>query len=558
MVSMAKPAPPTPPRPRRPRRPTLGDLLAGISVAMIAVPQALAYAELAGMPAYTGLYAVALPAVGAALFVSSPYLQTGPVATTSLLTLGVLSAIAVPGDANYVVLAALLAVVVGAVRILVGLMGLGGVAYLLAQPVLMGFMSAAAILITFSQLPTALGAPAPASGVMGRGFWTLLHPGAWDLQALLLTLATLLLVLGGRRLHRLFPGVLIAVLLGLLFSSLAGYQGATIGAVPTGLPRLSFDFPLGRLPDLLLGGVVIALVGFSEAASISRTFAAMDRSRWNPNREFISQGVANVLSGISGGFPVGASFSRSAVNRLAGARSAWSGAITGMVVLAVLPFVDLLSPLPKAVLGAIVIAAVLSLLRLRQLWRLRRYSRPQALIAWTTFGLTLVLSPRIEVAVLLGIGLAIAQHLRREQQLVIEYQYDDAVSVLHITPKGVLWFGSAWRLEETFTDLLATYPTSRSVQLHLGGLGRIDLSAAMMLANLIDDANNAGVAIELREVPPMARRWVERLWQDALGSAKGSARAKITAASVPPMPPTASRPDGTTRSSRDAGRTSKS
>ena len=504
--------------PRKPFNP--GDILAGLSVALVAIPQTLAYAELAGMPAYTGLYAVALPALAASFFVSSPYLQTGPVATTSLLTFGILSSLAATRSPEYIALAALLALVVGLVRVLIGLLKWGTVAYLLSQPVLMGFMSAAAILIFSSQLPTALGVTPPHAGVLFGALWTLLHPGNWHPAAALLSLITVLLIRGGRRLHHLFPGVLIAVALGILYSLEFHYRGAIIGSIPAGLPALSLELPWRAIPNLVIGGVTIALVGFSEASSIARTFATLDRLRWNPNREFISQGVANLASGLSGGFPVGASFARSAINRLAGAQTRWAGAVTGLAILAFLPFVTILSPLPKAILAAIVISAIASLMRLPQLFELRRYSRSQAYIAWLTFAMTLGFSPRIDVAVILGIALAIAQHLRRERQLVLEHQLEG--HVLYFQPRGVLWFGSASRMQERFTTLLANNPEIHAVKLKLGGLGRIDLSAAIMLRNLITDVRRAGLEIELLEVPPMARAWSARLWREALDVPLGS------------------------------------
>ena len=329
-------------------KPQLGDLLAGISVALIAIPQSLAYAELAGMPAYTGLYAVALPTIIAAFFVSSPYLQTGPVATTSLLTFAVLSHLAPMSSPSYIALAALLAIIIGLARLMIGLLKWGAVAYLLSQPVLLGFISAAAILIVASQLPTVLGVSPGSNFVIGEAIRTLIQPQTWNMYAIGLSVMTIAIIMGGRRLHPLFPGVLTAVFVGIAATQLLGAPLETVAEVPQIFPTFSFVFPWRALPDLLLGGMIIAIVGFSEAASIAPTFATMDRHSWNPNREFISQGVANLVSGLSGGFPVGASFSRSAVNRLAGAKTKWSGAITGLVVLLLLPTTHVLSFLPKA------------------------------------------------------------------------------------------------------------------------------------------------------------------------------------------------------------------
>jgi len=503
-------------------RPGLGDILAGISVATIVIPQSLAYAELAGMPVYTGLYAAALPSIAAAFLVSSPYLQTGPTAMTALLTFGTLSQMASPGTASYIGMAAVLALVVGVVRVLVGLARFGSVAYFMSQPVLMGFTSAAAILIFASQLPIVFGVRTSGGGVLLGAIWTLMHPHDWQLTALGLAVMTAICILLGRKLHPLFPGVLLAVVLGIAFSLLTGYQGAKVGELPTNFPRIKLDLPWHSVPALLIGGIAIALVGFAEVASIARTYATQDRLHWNANQEFISQGIANLTAGLSGAFPVGGSFGRSAINRLAGAKTCWSGAITGIVVLAFFPFMSTLSTLPRAILGAIVITAVMNLIRPVQLIGLRRYSRPQASIAWLTFGLTLALAPRIDIAVLLGIGLAVAQHLRREQQLVFEHWVThNGDSVLHFKPLGVLWFGSAASFQAKFTALLAANPDVRSVCIHLGGLGRIDLSAAITLRQLMDDTRHAGLKIELCEVPPMAKSWVVRVWQPDAEDADG-------------------------------------
>jgi SulP family sulfate permease len=492
----------------------VGDIIAAISVALMVIPQSLAYAELAGMPAYTGLYAAALPSIISAFFVSSPYLQTGPVALTSLLTFGALSPLAAPGSPAYLGLAALLALIVGAGRVCIGLVKFGSVTYLMSQPVLIGFSSAAALLIFTSQIPTALGVSSASSGVLLPALWALVHPQAWEPMSVAVTGLTSVIILLGRRLHPLFPGVLVAMGLGIGMSYLTGYAGAVIGNIPTGLPRLQLALPWVAFPPLLISGGVIALVGFSEAVAIARTYATQERMKWNANQEFISQGMANIAAGLFGGFPVGSSFSRSAINHLAGARSRWSGAIAGLTVVAFLPFAGMLSALPKAVLGAIVLTAIFSLIRPGQLLGLWHYSHPQALIAWLTFALTLGLAPRIDLAVLIGIGLAVAQHLRREQQLVFEHWLDKDTGVLHFKPLGVLWFGSAASFEETFTALLAENPDVHVVRLHLGGLGRIDLSAAIVLKQLLDDAERAGLDITLLEVPPMAKSWVERVWHN--------------------------------------------
>jgi len=485
------------------------DLVAGFSVALVLVPQSLAYAELAGMPAERGLYAAALPPLAAALFASSPYLQTGPVAITSLLTFGALSAVAVPGSGEYVALALLLALIVGVVRLAIGLARSGVVAYLMSQPVLLGFTSAAAILIVLSQLPTALGVDPASEGVLERAADAFADVGAWETSALLLSVATVALVLLGGRLHALFPGVLVAAAVAIAYSELADYGGATVGSVGGGLPPFSVDFPWTSLGTLALPGLVIALVGFAEPAAIARTFAAQERRPWDPNREFVSQGVANVTAAFSGGFPVGGSFSRSALNRLSGARTRWSGAVTGLLVLAFLPFGSALSSLPKAVLAAIVIASVVGLIRLLPLLRLFRFSRGQFVVGAATFVLTLVLSPHVERALVIGILLSIGLHLRRELSLEVASWTEG--SELHLRPRGVLWFGSARTLEDAVLKLLAEHSDAERLVVHLDALGRIDMTGALALRALLQDAREAGVTVEVVDVRARWRGLVARV-----------------------------------------------
>ncbi|PXY22180.1 SulP family inorganic anion transporter [Prauserella muralis] len=511
MTTARKPAP-SPSRRPGVARTLLADAVAGISVAMVGIPQSLAYAELAGMPPVAGLYAGAVPPLLAAVFASSPYLQTGPVAITALLTFGTLSTMAEPGSPEYVGLGLALAFVVGAVRVALGLVRAGWLAYLMSQPMLLGFVPAAAVLIACSQLPKALGVSSPPDrgNDILEAAWAVAHPGQWGLPALAFAVLSALVIVGGRRLHRLFPGVLAAAVLGIVASAVLGYRGAVVGAVPAGLPPFTLDdLPWDRLPELILPGVVIALIGFTEAASIARRFATEERVRWSADREFVSQGVANLTAAAVGGMPCGGSFSRSSVNRMSGARTRWSGAFTGLAVLAFLPLAGILRPLPLAVLGAIVVVAVAGLLRFRPLLRLWRLSRPQALIAWSTFLATMLLAPRIDLAVLAGIALSIVVFLWRMLHLEVDVEAPDGT--LTLTPRGVLWFGTAQRLDAALLDALAAHPAATRLVVNLGGLGRVDTTGALVLRSMLDHAREAGLEAEVRGVPPQSRALTERI-----------------------------------------------
>jgi SulP family sulfate permease len=197
------------------RRTAPRDVLAGTTVAVVLIPQALAYTAVAGMPPISGLYAAALPPLAAAFIASSPYLQTGPVAQTSLLTFGALAALAPTGSERYVELGVLLALVVGVVRLALGVTRTGFVAYLMSEPMLMGFLPAGAILIICSQLPAAMGSKPGDGGVVAEAAAALGHPGGWGVAEIAVALAAAAIVLGGRRIHGLFPGVLIALVAGL-------------------------------------------------------------------------------------------------------------------------------------------------------------------------------------------------------------------------------------------------------------------------------------------------------------------------------------------------------
>ena len=483
-----------------------------MSVAVVGIPQSLAYADLAGMPPISGLYASALPPLAAAVFASSPYLQTGPVAITSLLTFGTLSSLATPGSPEYMRLGLGLALIVGVVRVVLGLSRAGWVAYLMSQPMLMGFVPAAAVLITSSQLPKALGVrdfPDYDKDIFRAG-WAATHPGHWGAAALVAAALTLFVVLAGRRMHALFPGVLLCAAVATTVSALGGFSGPTVKHIPAGLPPFTADdVRLDDLSHVLVAGVVIALVGFTEAASISRRFASEDRTTWSANREFVSQGVANLVAAGTGGMPCGGSFSRSSVSRLAGARTRLTGAIAGLTVLAFLPFAGVLSPLPLAVLGAIVISAVSGLMRFRPLVALWRVSVPQACIAWATFLGTLALAPRIDRAVLLGIGLSIVVFLWRALQLDIDVTAE--AHVLTFAPRGVLWFGTAQKLDETLIRALAAHPDARVLEIDLIRLGRIDTTGALVLRGVLDEARAAGLEARARNIPPQSAQLTGRI-----------------------------------------------
>ncbi|MDV6013657.1 SulP family inorganic anion transporter [Haloechinothrix sp. LS1_15] len=483
-------------------------------MALVLIPQSLAYAELAGLPPVHGLYAAAVAPIAAALIGSSPYLQTGPVALTSLLTLSALAPLVEPGTASFAAHAALLALVVGVVRLLLGLLRWGAVSYLLSQPVVSAFTVAAAVLIIASQVPPLVDRDPEATNPFVGAGQALGAPTGWNLTAIAVAAVTVLLVLAGRKLGPWFPGVLLATVGALLLSAFDVLTVPVVGEIPGGLPPLALGLPWEALPSLIVPGVVIALVGFAEPASIARKYATMDRQPWNPNREFTGQGLANVAAGVFSGLPSGGSFSRSALNRLSGARTRWSGAITGVVVLAALPAAGILEDLPTAVLAGLVIAAAVSLLEIRPFVEAWRCSVPQFAIALLTFAITLAAAPRIEWGIIAGVVLSLAVHLWREMRLEVQATQDGAT--LHLWLNGVLYFASAPVLEERLLAVLADHPDAERVLVHLQGLGRMDLTGMLALRSVVEHARESGTRIELCDVPRHASERADRVLGDLL------------------------------------------
>ena len=494
-------------------RPVAGDLLGGISVALVLIPQSLAYAALAGLPPAVGLFASAFPLLIFAVFASSPFLQTGPVALTSLLVAGSLAGAGLePETEAYIGAAAILALIVAAVRLFVGILRLGSVVYLMAEPVAIGFTSAAGIVILASQLPRALGSVLPAEiaargNPIGRGVWVLTNPGSWTLGAIVIFIVTVVLMHGGRRLHRLFPGVLVAVIFALSFSRLTNYQAPVLRDIEPGLPQFSLNLPWSSTGSLIVGGIVIALVGFAEPASIARMFANEDQTRWSSSREFFASGLANAVAGVTGAYPVGGSFSRSFVNRFAGAQTRLSGAITGLVVVAFLPFAGLLDGLPEAALGSIVVGAVASIVKPRRLLRIARRSPWQASLTLITFVATLVTPPNIQFGVIIGVAATIIFHFARPFHIERSETADGGLS---LRPRGLLWIGTNARLKSELGQIISDDTGTGPIVIDLERSVAIDAAIADAIAGGRVAAERSNRTLQVAHAPEGATPILEK------------------------------------------------
>ena len=489
----------------------IADVLAGLTVAVVLVPQAIAYAQLAGMPPDVGLRAAIVAPLVAAPLVASPYLQTGPVALTALLTFGGLAGLAAPGSVTWIGLGAALAVAVGLVRLAIGVGRVGDlVAALISEPVARGFAMGAALTIAASQMPIAAGVALTTDNAVARLLEVLTSPSAWMLSSLALAAIGVVVPLLARGVSPLLPGVAIAVAGGLVWVAVFGPAGATVGDISLAIDQPFAGIGLADLGQLVVPALVIAIVGFAEVTTIARRYATEDRTRWDASHEFVSQGAANVAAGVVGGMPVGGSFSRTALAHRAGARTRFSGAVAGAAALAVVPFADVFARLPLALLAGVVIGAVAPLLDPRGLLALARVSRVQAVVAAVVLARTLAFSPHVEYAVIIGVGLSIGVHLWRElNDVVVSEAERDGTIVL--APSGVLWFGNAHRIDGALLRALEAHPSATSVAIDLTGVGRLDVTGAFALRHLLDDARRAGLQASVTAVSPAAGRMAYRV-----------------------------------------------
>ena len=463
------------------------EILAGVTVAMLMVPQAVAYAQLAGMPLVTGLYAAIAPTILGVLLGGSTRLTVGPTALTSLLVSASLTGLAEPGSPQWVQGAIWLALLSGLMQALLGLGGFGWLLNLISSPVMTGFTQAAALLIIGAQLPALLGLP---KGVLER--WQLgLAP---DGQAAAFGLGTLALLWIARQRWPRFPAIMLVVVGAGLLSHFSGFDGAVIGNLPADLPSLTLPGWLGleMLRGLILPAMMIALVSCLETASSARTEHQREGTLWNESQDLLGQGVAKLSAALSGTFPTSASFSRSAIYLQTGARSGWASLVTAAVVLLAVLLAPLLKDVPRAVLAAVVVIAVMGLVKPSALRRLWRTGRVEALTASATFVITLLSAPMIYWGVLAGVVLTLSHflHARLHPRIIEIGLHPDgsmrdrhlwklpplAPHLFSLRMDAALDFATATSLERPITEHLGEHPDVRHVWLLAQPINRIDIT----------------------------------------------------------------------------------
>ncbi len=500
------------------------EVLAGLTVALVMVPQAVAYAGLAGMPLVTGLYTCLLPALLAVLLGSATRLSVGPAALTCVLIGASLTGLAEPGSAQWVSLAVWLSLLSGGMQLLLGLGNYGWLINLVSSPVMMGFTQAASLLIMASQVPALLGIPAWRWDVSSWGAWLTGWPALFGLGSL----AVLLML---RHYQPRWPGIMLVM----GATSVLGYasdytqHGSIVGLLPSGLPALYWpEWPgLDVLNQLWVPAMVIALVSFLETASSARIECQRDGKRWDDSTELFSQGLAKLASAFSGSFPTSTSFSRSALMLYSGARSGWAVvASVGFVLLALLILMPALQFVPRSVMAAAVIVAVLNLFQPRQFLKLWRIDRVETATAAVTFAITLATAPRIYWGVMAGVllGLSHFLHTRLHPRIIEVGLHPDGSlrdrHLWHLPPlaphlyalrmDAELDFAAASSFERAITDHLARHPDTQHVCLFAQPINRIDATGVETFGQLQRQLASRGITLHISGIKLPVEKALQR------------------------------------------------
>ena len=498
------------------------DAMAGLTVALILIPQSMAYAQLAGLPAYIGLYASFLPVMIAALFGSSRQLGTGPVAVVSLMSAAAMQPYAGLGVETIVAYSALLALMIGIFQLSLGLLKLGILVDFLSHPVVLGFTNAGALIIATSQVPKLFGLKIKADQYEHHYEFLIATVKALPDTSLItlvfgaFALSTLLIL---RKFAPRLPGVLITVVLTTVLSWVIDYKGlggSIIGEIPKGLPsftlpNVSLDFK--TLSSLIMTAMVIGLIGFVEAISIAKAMASQTRQRLSANQELVGQGLANMTSGLFSGYAVSGSFSRSAVNFSSGAMTGFSSVVTGLLVALTLLFLTpLLYYLPQATLAAVIIMAVINLIKIAPIKHAWKVEPHDGVVAVVTFVATLVFAPHLDKGILLGVVLSlglfvyrtmsprfveVAKHTDGSMRDAVTHKLQTSNTVAVYRFDGDLYFGNTGYLEGKILNAISQKPQLKVIVLDMEAINQVDSTGEEMLEKLSDRLKAAGIKFYL-------------------------------------------------------------
>jgi len=487
------------------------DLFAGLTVAVVAVPQSMAYALIAGLPVQYGLYASIVPTIVGCLWGSSAHLITGPTTTVSLVVFSTLHNLAPPGSPEYVGLVLFLSLLVGVLKIAMGMARLGNLLNFVSHSVLLGFMAGAAVLIAFKQLPGLLGVSIAKTSVFYEHLFSLtLNLHKTDLLTLLLGVIAIAAIVSLRKLRPYWPGTLLAmILVGVIVAvfDLDSRGVAVVGSIPRTLPPFSVPGVswFHQLGELAPGVLAMAILGLVEAVSIAKSIADQTRQRLNVNREFIGQGLANIAAAFFSGYPGSGSFTRSAVNFRSGAKTPMSGIFSALAVSAtVLLAAPLASKLPLSALAGVLIVVAYDMVLKKDILRAIKATRGDAAVLVVTFLSTLML--QIEFAIYVGVLLSIGLHLAKTSHPSIYSVVPDAktgklvglaygetccqMDIVQI--EGSLFFGSATFVLEDLQRRLRNHPFTVNLLIRMRQVNTLDASGIHVLEIILEETRRRG------------------------------------------------------------------
>lgn len=509
------------------------DLLASLIVIAMLVPQGMAYAMLAGLPPVMGLYASVLPMIIYAFFGSSPTLSIGPVAIISMMTFATLNPLFEVGSPVYIQAACLLALMVGVISLLLGMLRFGFLIQLISHPVIKSFIIASALLIALGQLKFLFNVPLQANNIPEFVLSVFEYIGLMHWESLIFGIASILFLVFMPKFFNLeavkqrlgasgfiiksLPLVLVMVSIALVyFFNLQQVGIKTVGEIPSGFPALSMPFwNLELVLQLLPGAAMIAMISFVESLSIAQATALQQRSQLNSNQELIALGAANIGAGLSSAFPVTGSLSRTVVNADAGAKTSMAGVLSSLfIVLVSLYFTGFFRDLPLTVLAATIIVSIWKLVELKPFIDTWRYSKADGLAMWITFfgvlfidistGLIIgivstfiLLLWRISRPHIAEIGLVEGtQHFRNIQR----HQVITSAKVLSIRIDEDLTFLNSNTLKGFLINAVSQKPELEHVVINGSSISAIDLSALEMLEDLDNELRKLNIQLHFSEV----------------------------------------------------------
>ena len=489
------------------------DLIAALTVAVVAIPQSMAYALIAGVNPVYGLYTAIVSTIIASVFGSSKHLVAGPTNAIALLVAG--SMRNYMGLDNAYQLLFLMTFLVGALQILFGVMKMGKAINYVSHTVIVGFSAGAGVLIALGQLNTLLSISIKNSAQMPttlKFYYVITHLSQTNLYALGLGLMTIAIILICKRINKNLPGALIGIIIPIIFIIVFALEQKGVkltGYIPSSLPPFKMvQFNIGSIKDVFSGAIAISIIGLVEAISISKTIASTSRQKIDANQEFIAQGLANAVSSFFQCFPGSGSFTRSAINYHNGAVTRFAGIMSGVVVALVLVFfAPFAKYIPSPCLAGVLILTGYSLMDKKEIKKVLKVGKFKSdSIAMCVTFLATILSPDLDYAIYLGIALSIVLYLKDTNQVpvkllvpsqgkgsqIIEQEIESIkgkVDVLIIQLEGNLYFGSAYDLEERLDSLV---DKAKVFILRMKYVSTIDLTSLNALKIFIRTVKEAG------------------------------------------------------------------